>query len=314
MMFRSMQRLAAAGLFVAAGAALGQAPQQQQQDPPQIPPQQQQNPPQNQNGQKAVTTLRGQVVRVEGQDRVIIRTTDNRDLTLIASPTTTYVIDGKTARFGDLRNGVNLSAVYTLNNNQYMVSSIQVGNAPNQPAQPGAAQVNINERRFRGKIVSVNAATNQIVAKSEDGAQLTLMVQKNGRFLRNGQALRFADLQIGTLIETQYVERDGYMWVEEVTVVTEQTPPAVPPATQPPQQTQDTVIQGTVVRIVGTNQVVIRTSDNKEMTVDLVPQTVYTFNDQPGRLTDFQAGQNVRISYNVRDRRPIASRLFGNRR
>jgi hypothetical protein len=306
-MFRSMQRLAATGVFLATGAVLAQQPQQ---TPPQAPPQ---TPPQVQQ----VTTLRGQVVRVEGQDKIILRTTDNRNVTLIANPKTTYVIDGKTARFSDLRNGVNLNAVYTLNNNQYLVSSIQVGNAPNpavQPGQPGTAQ--INERRFRGKIVSVNAATNQIVAKSADGNQLTLMVQKNGRFLRNGQALRFADLQVGTLIETQYVERDGYMWVEEVTVVTDQTPPAVqPPATQPPQQqAQDTTIQGTVVRIVGTNQVIIRTSDNKEMTIDLVPQTVYTFNDQPGRLTDFQTGQDVRIIYNVRDRRPIAARLFGTRR
>jgi hypothetical protein len=287
MMTRLIHALAAAGVFLAANGAYSQAPPAQDTPP-------------------AVTSLRGTVVRVEGQDRIILKTTDNREITLMSTPTTRYVIDGRAGRFADIRTGVNLSATYNLQNNQYLVSSVQVGDAPNVVVQPG--QPGINERRFRGRVVTVNATNNQIVAKSQDGNQVTLFVQKNGRFLRGGQAVRFADVQVGTLIEAQYLERDGHWWVDEVILVTDNA------AANPPPAGDATQVQGTVVRIVGQNQVVIKTSDNKELTIDLVPQTVYTFDNQPAQFRDIQTGQDLRIQYTTRDRRSIASRIIGIRR
>lgn len=251
------------------------------------------------------TTLQGKVVRVEGQDRIIVKTSDNKEVILMSNPNTRYVIDGRTGRFTDLRTGVNVRAAYNMDGNRYIVSSVQVGDAPavvTQP-QPGG----INERKFRGRIVKVDAATNQIVAKAQDGNEVTLYVQKNGRFMRNGQAITLANIQVGTVIETQYVERDNHWWVEEVIVVTDNAAPDQA-------GTDATQIQGTVVRIVGQNQVIIRTKDNKEFTVDLVPQTVYTFDNQPGQFRDIQPGQDIRVQYNTRERRSIASRIFGNRR
>jgi len=302
--------LAAAGVFLAASTAFSQG-----QNP-------NTNPNQNTNQAASTTTLRGKVVRVEGQDRIVVRTNDNRDITLMANPNTRYVINGKAGQFADLRTGVDFQATYNLQNNQYMVSSIQAGEGfDTATAQPG-----INERKFRGRVVRVDAANNQIVARSQDGKEVTLYVQKNGRFLRNGQAVRMADIQVGTVIEAQYLERDNHWWVDEVVVVTDVTDPAPPaqgtqpPATQPPAtpapgtQVQGTTVQGTVVRVVGTNQVVVRTNDNKEVTIELVPQTVYTFDNQPGQLRDIQPGQDIRVQYDVRDRRSIASRIFGARR
>jgi len=246
------------------------------------------------------TSVQGKVVRVEGQDRIILQTTGNKEIILLANPTTRYVINGKAGRFADLRNGVNVRATYVVDGARYVVNSVQVGDAPAVVTEPGG----INERRFRGRVVKIDAATNQIVAKSQDGKEVTLFVQKNGRFMRNGQAVRMADIQVGTIIEAQYLERDNHWWVEEVILVTDTTDSA-----------EGTQVQGTVVRIVGTNQVIIRTKDNKEVTIDLAPQTVYTFdNNQPGQLVDVQPGQDIRIQYNVRDRRSIASRIFGIRR
>jgi len=252
----------------------------------------------------AGTTLQGKVVRVEGQDRIIVKTSDNKEVILMSNPNTRYVIDGRTGRFTDLRTGVNLRATYNLDGTRYIVSSVQVGDAPAVVAQPQPG--GINERKFRGRIVKVDAATNQIVAKSQEGNEVTLYVQKNGRFMRNGQAITLANLQVGTVIETQYVERDNHWWVEEVIVVTDNA--------GADQAATDTQIQGTVVRIVGQNQVIIRTKDNKEFTIDLVPQTVYTFDNQPGQFRDIQPGQDIRVQYNTRERRSIASRIFGIRR
>jgi len=250
------------------------------------------------------TTLQGKVVRVEGQDRIIVKTSDNKEVILMSNPNTRYVIDGRTGRFTDLRTGVNVRAIYNMDGNRYIVSSVQVGDAPAVIAQPQPG--GINERKFRGRIVKVDAATNQIVAKSQDGNEVTLYVQKNGRFMRNGQAITLVNLQVGTVIETQYVERDNHWWVEEVIVVTDNA--------GADQAATDTQIQGTVVRIVGQNQVIIRTKDNKEFTIDLVPQTVYTFDNQPGQFRDIQPGQDIRVQYNTRERRSIASRIFGIRR
>jgi translation initiation factor IF-1 len=265
-MSRMIPTLAAAGVFLAASTAFSQG-----QDPKTNP-----NPNQDTKQATSVTTLRGKVVRVEGQDRIVVKTSDNRDVILMANPTTRYVINGKTARFADLRTGVDFRATYNLQNNQYIVSSIQAGEGFDVDTQPG-----INERKFRGRVVKVDAATNQIVAKSQDGKEVTLYVQKTGRFLRNGQAVRMADIQVGTVIEAQYLERDNHWWVDEVLLVTDVTDPAA----------QGTQVQGTVVRVVGTNQVIVRTNDNKEVTIELVPQTVYTFDNQPAQLRDIQAGQ-----------------------
>jgi len=245
--------------------------------------------------------LRGKVVRVEGQDRIVVRTNDNRDVTLMANPNTRYVINGKAGKFADLRTGVEFRANYNLQNNQYLVSSIQAGEGIDTVVdQPGG----IDERKFRGRVVRVDAANNQIVAKAQDGKEIALYVQKTARFMRGGQAVRMADIQVGTIIEAQYVERDNHWWVDEVTLVTDVTDPTA----------QGTQVQGTVVRVVGTNQVIVRTSDNKEVTVELVPQTVYTFDNQPGQIRDIQPGQDIRVQYDVRDRRSIASRIFGGRR
>jgi len=257
------------------------------------------------NPPAVATNLRGHVLRVEGQDRIVVKTTDDEEMVLISNPNTRYFVDGKPGQFTDLRAGVTVSAAYTLDNGRYTVSSIQVGDAvAAAPQQPPAG---INERRFRGRIVSVNATNNQIVAKTEDGRQVTLFVQKTGRFLRNGQPLRMADLQVGAIVETQYIEQGGHWWVDEVTIVTDNAVPEPLPA-------GTAQVQGVVVRIVGQNQVVIKTADNKEIIIDLAPQTVYTFNNQAGQFRDIQAGQDLRIQYTTRDRRPIASRIFGNRR
>ena len=61
-----------------------------------------------------------------------------------------------------------------------------------------------------------------------------------------------------------------------------------------------------MVRIVGKDQVVIRTGDNKEVTVYVEPQTKYVINEQPPRFADFQPGADIRVQYVERDRRPLA--------
>jgi hypothetical protein len=102
--------------------------------------------------------------------------------------------------------------------------------------------------------------------------------------------------------------------VESPPAVAPQAVPAqpAPPAvtTQPAPAAQDTTIQGQVVRVIGQNQVVVRTPDGKEMVVNVNPQTAYTLNDRTAQLTDLQPGSNIGVSYYMQDQRPIARRIF----
>lgn len=282
-MLQLTKSLAVAGLWLVAGTCFAQVV-----TPPPV------NPPQ------AGTALRGKVLRVEGQDRIVVQTSDDKEVILMSTPTTRYIINGKAARFADIRNGANVNIMYNLKDNRHIASSVQVGEGT-------VGTTPATDRAFRGRIVSVDAPKHQIVAKSQDGKEVTLYVEKNGRFLRNGQAMNFADLKVGMIVEAQYTERDSHWWVDEVIVVTDNAGNGQPAG-------DGTQVQGVVVRIVGQNQVIVRTTDNKEVTVDLAPQTVYTFDNQPGQLRDIQQGQEIRVQYNTRERRNIAARIFGNRR
>jgi len=111
--------------------------------------------------------------------------------------------------------------------------------------------------------------------------------------------------------------QDGRYVVSTVTVPTAVPRPgatAVPPAPAPAAQSQPapgTVVQGTVVRVVGKDQVILRTAEGKEVIVYVSPQTTYTFNEQPGQFTDLRPGADIRVNYDVRDRRNMARGVFG---
>ena len=168
------------------------------------------------------TTVQGQIIRMQNPDQFIVRTKDNKEVTLYANPRTRYTINNKAGRYSDLRVGTNINAVYGVQDDRYIVNSVNVG-AP-----------------------------------------------------------------VRTTTTTETVEQ-----------------PAAP--------AKATVVEGTVLRIVGKDQVIVRTADNKEVIIYVAPQTKYVVNEQPAQFTDFAVGAPVRVEYDVRERRNTA-RLFGRRR
>jgi hypothetical protein len=67
--------------------------------------------------------------------------------------------------------------------------------------------------------------------------------------------------------------------------------------------------EGRVMRMAG-DQVVLRTMDNKEVTVQVQPRTEYTFNDEPATFVDLMPGSSVRVEYEMHNNQSIA-RLVG---
>jgi translation initiation factor IF-1 len=160
---------------------------------------------------KAVT-VKGRVVRMQGPDRFIVRTADNKELTFYTNPRTRYMLSGKAAKYTDLRAGTDITAIYVTEGDRYIVNSVTTGEA------------------------------------------------------------------------------------------TEEAPP------------EGTVVEGSVVRVIGEDQVVVRTAAGKEVIVYVSPQTKYTFEERVGRFTDLRPGASIRVNYDVRDRRNMARSIVGVKR
>jgi len=88
------------------------------------------------------------------------------------------------------------------------------------------------------------------------------------------------------------------------------------PQTQPKQggqaaQQQANQLEGQVVRVVGEDQVVIRTSDGKEITVHMSPDTKYRLTEKGGQFKDLKAGTDIGVQYDTRDQKQLATNVVG---
>jgi translation initiation factor IF-1 len=258
-----------------------------------------------QNGQ----SLRGTILRRDGNDRIVVRTQDNAERVLIANPQTRYLIDGRNVQFSDLQVGAPIQATYSVEGDRYLVSQVQVnpGNAQgNAPAQ--AQQQDPNVRTFRGRVAKITLP-NQLVVKAADGKEAMFQIPQDARILVNNNQARLEDLKVGHEVQVSYVERDSHWFAQNVVV--EQANAQAPNQNPQPNANE---IQGSVVRIVGKEQVIVRTSDGKEVTVFVQPQSTYSINNQPVQLSDFQPGYPIRVQTETRDRRLFGRTFLGLRR
>jgi len=231
-------------------------------------------------------SVRARFVRLEGENRFIVRTQENKEITFFVAPGTRYVVNGKAVRLADLKPGADLTATYTLNNNQQTASVVTVGEA-----NPDTV--------FRGLVTAKTAET--ITVKAQTGKEMAFNVNAQSRYTLRDKAITINDIKVGAVVEVRYVDRDSHSWVEEL-IINDVTA-----------EEAGEEVKGVIVRI-GPAQVVVKTADNKEVTVDVNPQTTYLLNNQPARVADFPAGAEVRVQYNVRDRRPVARSILGLRR
>jgi len=255
-------------------------------------------PPKQGTSAPTQTTIRGTIVKVEGPDRFIVRTPEKKDVVLYAQPQTRYMMGDKAGRFADLRVGAEINAGYVLRGDRYLVDSVTVGKVPGTATAVETPQPVSLAQTVRGKVMHIRAPDNFTV-KTAEGSEVLLFATPQSRFMMNGQAVQFADLRIGSDVTATF-----RCVVDSVTL------DASIPNTQP-SSAEGTVLEGVVVRTIGEDQVVVRTADQKEVTVYVVPQTTYTFNDQPARFADFRTGADVRVHYDLRDRRNVARSVTG---
>lgn len=259
------------------------------------------------------TKLHGKVVRVSvNGDSFVVQTPAGKEVTLYAGPQTRYVMDGRDVQSYDLRAGANVTAVYDVVDNRYVVRTVAMTPAP-PPAVPVAvpapAPVVVQERvvpverpapavpvvpaapanveRVRGKVVGMHQDPAYLILRTDDGREMHLYLDPRQD------------------VTATFATRDGKALLSSLSAPVVEERPAPAPAS----------VEGTVVRVVGPqNQVVVRTADGREMAFYADPQTVYRLDGGVTRVTDLQQGTPVTVQYVERDRRPIARAILGRRR
>lgn len=169
-----------------------------------------------------------------------------------------------------------------------VISSVFVAEATaQQPQQPQRTTV------VEGKIVRTDK--DMVVIKDINNKEVTVYTTPQTTYLITDKGGTFTDLRPDTTVAVYYDTRDNRMMATRVVGLT--------------------MAEGEIVRVVGKDQVIIRTADKKEITVYVSPQTIYQLNAQgTGTFTDLTPGSNVNIYYNVQDRQWRAHRFFLPRR
>jgi hypothetical protein len=165
-----------------------------------------------------------------------------------------------------------------------------------------------DRNRVRGKVI--RAENGQFVVRGADNKEMTFHTNPKTRYWHRGAAGQWNDIRVGSTVNAWYgpLENDRY-YVNTVDVV-----PVEGAVVQPAPTTSDLFYEGHVVRVVGTDQVIIRLADGKEITVYVGPQTTYRFNEQPGTFTTLQPGLPIRVDYYIEGGRPHARGFLGLRR
>jgi translation initiation factor IF-1 len=253
------------------------------------------------------TVLRGKIVSADDPAKIIVRTATGEELLLMFGPQTRIVIDGKVSKLKDLRVGAEVNVNYSQRNGQKLVNTITIGAGP----VPGVIQGESDEPRrptsLQGKIVRVESP-DHVIVRTAAGREITLIAGPRSRFIVGGRTGRFADLRVGVEVNADFLEQDKRRLVESITIGPTTT------VTEPAPAREVMMLEGTVVRVLGEDRVVIKTAQNPEVVVHVVPETTYTFGDRPGRFTDIRTGSEVRIQYNVRDGRNLARTVVGVRK
>jgi hypothetical protein len=163
-------------------------------------------------------------------------------------------------------------------------------------------------RTLSGRVV--RTGNGQFIVQTRDNRQVTVYTNPQTRYLQNNRAVQYSDLRVGSNVNFGYAtEGDRYIANNVTLLPAEQAVEEVPA-----QPAQGTVVEGQIVRVIGQDQVVIRTSDGKEVIVYVTPQTTYQLNTpQAATFTDLRVGTPIGVNYDTRDNRFMARRVFAPR-
>jgi len=230
------------------------------------------------------TSVQGKVVRVSGNS-FLVDVGGGKQVTLYSSPKSTYRLRDRDGRFEDIRAGMSIRAIYDLNADRNIISSVTLADEPATSERSDR----LDSPSIRGRIMKASSDPNHLVIQTADGKELILYLdgKREGAFsfeTREGKRI-LTGLSFGTVNDA-------------------------PAATAQP-----TAMRGTIVRVAGPDrQFVVRTEDGKEVIFYADPKMVYEYDGREAEFTTLRPGVSVNVDYAVRDSKHYARRITGRRR
>ena len=254
-----------------------------------------------QTAKQQARELRGRIVKTNA-DNFVIQTRDNKTITVYSNPQTKYVINNQPVKYSELRVGTEVNTAYVLEGERYIANNVVVVPAESDaPVRDAPVKEAPAGNRAQGKIN--NLGTDHFIIVVQENRKETFHVHPQTKFRVNNKAAKYTDLSVGATVSVAFTRDGDKNLANEVAQVADTSQAADP-------KDEGTLVEGKVLRVVGKDQVVVRTTDGKEVTLYVSPQTSYQINDQAARFTDLRPGVDIGVRYDVRDQRNIARRVF----
>ena len=166
------------------------------------------------------------------------------------------------------------------------------------PLAQAQATKDVKVVKVKGKWVKVQG-TDQFFIQTTDNKEMPFYTATTTRYVIDRKPVKIADFKSGNEVTVVYVVEGDRKVVQQVYVGEE------------PKEEEGTFYEGQVVKVVGKDQVIIKTADNKEITIYVDPKTTYLFDDKPGVYGDLKPGTTIRVDYDLRERRAMARSIRG---
>lgn len=161
------------------------------------------------------------------------------------------------------------------------------------PKEPPVKQPAGKPTPGEGEVIKV-VGKDQVIVRTHDGKEMTVFISPETKFQLTEKGGQLQDLRPGAVIGFNYEVRDKRNMARQIVGVTR--------------------VEGKIVKVIGKDQVIIRTADGQEVIVYVSPETRYLLTDQPGQFIDLRPGIDIGVYYDVRDRRHMGRYFYGRRR
>lgn len=143
--------------------------------------------------------MRGQVIRILGPDRFVVRTPDNREMILRTDAQTRFLMNQGAARFSDLRERSNVLVRFNRARGRNLARSVLIN--PRLGASLGA-------RSLAGTIARLNVLDDLMVVRTASGREVPMHVNSRTALSLNNQTVLLNELRTGMPVQIQFDVRD----------------------------------------------------------------------------------------------------------
>ncbi|MDA1189127.1 MAG: hypothetical protein O2854_05555 [Chloroflexi bacterium] len=211
----------------------------------------------------------GNIVRMTDSGSVIvIQTNNNQNLQLNLTRETRIEINGEQGVPADLSLGMNVKVVYqirTLNATAIGASTIA---------------------RIEGTLTGIFRDEHVITVASADGNEIKLLITEKTRIHINGRVAALSSLREGARIQGSYNAATSEALVLEVTLVNDNDTPR-----------QQTAFGEVLRNSPATDDLVMRTSEGRELVLHVTVETRIAIGDLPADHNDIKVGDQIRVAY-----------------